>query len=1063
MYYCSSSLRFCYVAMLIGTLLSGVLLAQNRSTGEIIGTVTDPGGAIVPTVEVTVMNVATGVVVHLQTNDAGAYDAPLLQPGTYEVTFEKPGFRKIRRPDIRLELDQTARIDARLELGQSQQIVTVNDVNPILESDSSQQSTVFSTALTQNLPLVGRDPSRLAILAPGTSTAQQTLGGIDPGRVNVGGNRAFTLQATLNGGSVVLPNSNNFGDMVPPLGAISEFSVIQDNFSAEFGTGTSVLNMITKSGSNEFHGSLFEFIQNDYLNARNSFATTKQKLRYNQFGGTIGGPVVKNKLFFFFSFQDTKNPNSSPSIVTVPTVAARNGDLSAFSTLNPALFPNRQIPASQIDPVAKAALSFWPTPNYGGANATTNNYFLLRSDRPSTPIYDGKVDWVLNSNQQLSGTVHYKDYSVQHTGQIPGPACLGGEYCGTEGQTDQSWQLVHRWTATPTSINELHISFLREVYSTTSPSFGGNYPSKLGLNSVAQYYFPSFSISGQLPTSLGAGQHYGGAQNNFIYTDTFSWIAGQHNLKFGGQFVKPQQNPRGDWNSSNFTFNGQYTGLGFADFLTGQVYAYGFSAQPNSLGVRRTTGAAFIADTWRATPKLTINMGLRYQYEGGFYEAHNRLSNFAPQAVNPATGTLGALVFATDANKYLQQNHGLLVAPRVGFAYSLPGNTVFRAGYGLFFLPNGAQQGSNQGVPGYGITQNLTSAIGLPPVFALAAGPPPYIVPTAANRTGAISNGSSITWWPYYAPLPYIQEWQASLQKQFGADTLLELAYVGSKGTHLLFPRDGNQVPVNLLGTGPNAQLLRPYPQYNQITIKNVDGFSSYHSLQIKGTKRFSNGLTFLANYTFSKAIDNSSYDTTTGIGNEYQINSNPNLNKGLAQFDQTHRVVVSYVYELPIGRGRTFLNRGGIVDAVLGGWRNSASFIANSGIPFDIFSGAPNRTGAISGYVYADCNGNPSGPQTAAQWFNTSAFGDPAPYRFGTCGRDIVRGPGAWNLDLNLTKDFTLHWERLKLQARGDAFNVLNHANLGQPGATTGSTAFGRITSASAARQLQAGLQLTF
>jgi hypothetical protein len=275
-----------------------------------------------------------------------------------------------------------------------------------------------------------------------------------------------------------------------------------------------------------------------------------------------------------------------------------------------------------------------------------------------------------------------------------------------------------------------------------------------------------------------------------------------------------------------------------------------------------------------------------------------------------------------------------------------------------------------------------------------------------------------------------------------------------------------NQVPIADLGPNEgNPQSLRPFPQFSQIHEEYNDAFSTYHALELKANRRFANGVTFLANYTFSKALDNSSYDTTTGIGDEYQITTNPGLNKGLSQYDQTHRLVLTYVYDLPFGKGRTWLNRGGVLNAFLGGWRNSGSFIAHSGIPFDIFSGGPNLTGAISGYIYADCLSNSSGPQTAAEWFNTSAFADPAPYRFGTCGRDIVRGPGSWDYDMALMKDFPLpiHSEATKLQFRADAFNLFNHPNLGLPTNTTDSTAFGTITSASQPRTLQIGAQILF
>jgi TonB dependent receptor len=478
---------------------------------------------------------------------------------------------------------------------------------------------------------------------------------------------------------------------------------------------------------------------------------------------------------------------------------------------------------------------------------------------------------------------------------------------------------------------------------------------------------------------------------------------------------------------------------------------------------------AYVQDTWHVSQRLTLNLGLRYGFEGGFYEAHDRLSNFSPNAINPATDTPGALVFASSDNRLLQPNHDLLFGPRFGFAYALRAGFVVRSAYGIFFIPNGAQQNFNTALPGFGINQNLQTSDQKTPVFQLSAGPPPYVIPTGANRTGAISNGSSIGYWPLEAGQPYVQQWQFSIQKQLGTQTVVEAAYVGNKGTRLLFPRDLNQVPPNLLGPG-DTQLLRPFRQFLQISTRNNDANSAYHALQIKANRRFAGGLTFLANYTFSKSMDNSSYDTTTGIGTQYQIASNPGLNRGPSQFDQTHRAVLAYVYDLPVGHGRKWLDRGGLADAILGGWRTSGSFIANSGIPFNVYVGGPGiaNTGALSGYLFPDRikDGNsPSDQRSAQRWFDTSAFVDPPKYRFGTAGRDILRGPGAWNFDAALMKDFTLpiHWERTQLEFRADAFNVFNHANPGLPSNTTDSSAFGTITSASQPRKLQVGVQLMF
>lgn len=1058
---------------------AGHLSAQNQSTAQITGTVTDPSGAPVQGAAISVHSAATNVVVTAKTNNAGVYIVTQLQPGQYDVTIAREGFRSIQRKDIGLQVDQTARVDGKLAVGEVAQVVQVTAAPPLLQTDQTQVETVFSNTITQNLPLVGRDPTQLATLAPATSTAQSqqigvgTGGSIDPGRINVAGSRAFTINATLDGGSLVLPSSNNFGNMTPALEAVSEFSVVQDNFGAQYGSGSSVLNIVMKSGGQRFHGSLFEFAENDAMNAISRFATAKPKLRFNQFGGTIGGPILPNKLFFFFSYQNTTNPSSVNSIVTVPTLAERGGDFSSLSTpvIDPSTglpFPGNVIPSARIDQVAAKAAAYWPTPNYGGANATTNNYNRLVPTNPQTPIYDGRLDYTISSAHSLTFSTHHEPYHSSNSGLIPGPACFGGESCGPSDTYDQFYQVNERWVIGPQLVNSAYVTLAREHYANASPTQGGDYPQKLGLNQneISQLVFPSFSISGTIPTSLGPGSYYAGTQNNVVFSDNLTWVLGKHTLQLGGQFDEQQINNAATYGAPSFAFNGQFTNVGLADFLLGDVYSYGYSAQPISVDGRRHPAAAFIQDEWRARPGLTINAGLRYQYEGAFVEAHNHISNFSPTAINPATGTAGAIVYADSQHPNIQQGHPALFAPRFGFAQSLPRNMVVRGAYGIFYIPLDAQTNFNHSPAGYAINQSLISPTpSSPPVFTLSSGPPAYVTPTAANRTGSIFNGTSVEWWPSNAPQQYLQDWNLSAQKQFGSNLTFEVAYVGSKGTHLLFPRDANQVPQGELGTPEdrtNPQAIRPYPQYLNITAQYNDGISNYNALEVKVNRRMANGLSFLANYTYSNSIDNSSLDTTSSIGNNYQNAYAPQANRSASDYDLTHRGVVAYVYDLPVGRGRRFLSGGGIFDAILGGWTNSGSFNANTGTPFTVYAASPNLTGSMAGTVFANRVGNPSGPHTASEWFNPAAFANPAPYTFGNSGRNSQRGPGAWDFDLSLAKSFPV-WRESNFKLRADAFNVFNHTNLLLPNNTLGSTAVGTITSASPARVLEVGGQFSF
>ena len=409
--------RYLIVAVALFCLSGQYLLAQNRSGGEITGLVTDSSGAVVPSATVKIENQGTGVAINVQTSASGNYDAPFLPAGVYTVTIAHGSFRSFERRDITVDIGQTVRVGASLTVGQASEQVTVTAAEPEMQRDSSQIDLTLPSELVESLPMVNRDVSTAEILVPGFSMAQSQqsgaspISGWDPGRVSVQGSRAFSIDATLNGGTIILAQSDNFGSDIPALSAVSEFQMITDNFSAEYGSGSSVETILMKSGSNRFHGSLFEFDKNDLMNAKSGFATTKGTLRYNQFGGTLGGPALRNKLFFFFSYQNTLNPNRSGGIYTVPTQQMTSGDFSQFSKpiIDPTTglpFPGNQIPQIRFDSVAKNLLAYWPSPNYGSAGATSSNFFGLAKHSPKSPYYDENVEWNISPAHQLNFTGH---------------------------------------------------------------------------------------------------------------------------------------------------------------------------------------------------------------------------------------------------------------------------------------------------------------------------------------------------------------------------------------------------------------------------------------------------------------------------------------------------------------------------------------------------------------------------------------------------------------------------------------------------------------------------------
>jgi hypothetical protein len=527
------------------------------------------------------------------------------------------------------------------------------------------------------------------------------------------------------------------------------------------------------------------------------------------------------------------------------------------------------------------------------------------------------------------------------------------------------------------------------------------------------------------------------------------------------------------WDSGSFTFSGLFTGTGFADFLLGLPFSYSLTAQPNTIGARRLAYATFAQDDFRVSHNLTLNFGLRYEGQGGFSEADNRLSNFSPTLVNPLTNTPGAIVFASPGNDLLQNNHFGLFAPRVGLAWSPGSRWVMRGGYGIFFVPISAQRNYNSTPPGYSISESLqvTNTAAKTPIFLLSQGPPLYQYPPASARTAGVQNGQAVTYFPLNAAEAYMQQWHISVQRQLSAFTLVEASYVGSKGTHLLFPRDLNQVPQTSLGPG-NLQLLRPYPQFQSITDVFADSNSNYNALQVQINQRFSHGLTFLANYTYSKSLDTCSLDFTTSGGCEYQIAARPAATYAPSQFDQTQRVVIGGAYELPFGAGRTYMNHNGIANVVFGGWRLSESFTANTGFPFTVFASTSNP--ALSGNLFANLIGSPAvSTPTLAQWFNPAAFANPALYAFGNSGRDLLRGPEFWDFDFSLNKKFVVPIGtegRYHVDFRADFYNAFNHTNFAQPNSTLGSAATGTITATAysnpnnnPSRQIQLGLVLNF
>jgi len=1052
---------------------------QNANSGEIKGVVTDSSGAVVPNVRVVISNVQTGVTTTTTTNGSGIYDVPSVQYGNYSITFSAPGFREVVRNGITLELG-TIEADATLQVGSaSQQVVVTSDV-PLLQTEDSEQHVIFDTKAVQDAPIVGGIwYNELTNVLPGVNGGgSQDASGQG---VGVNGTQAYLGSWLLEGASATQPRDTNASDNYPPIDAIAGVNATTSNFGAQYGNGVATFNVSLKSGTNQWHGSAFEFIQNDAFNAKpwnsGGFAAP---LRWNMFGGSIGGPILKDKLFFYFTYQRNPSHSSTVSHVTVPTDAMRNG---TFTTpiINPQTGqpydptnPN-QIPAADIDPVAAAIQKYWPEPT--DPNASFNNYTATFTSPSTATWYVGKVDYNISNGNRLSGSI--LEYPISLYYNVDALCGLGFDCTYGPGNLNQDIQISDTWTINSNMVNEARGGVLRELDKYSPATYGQGYPTKIGLqpaygpNSPGDI-FPDVTINassnfGQI--GIGGGVHAVLADGTYTGSDVLSLIHGKHTLKIGGQFDKMYQNYTnwGDVSSGNFVFSGVATSVPYADFLLGDVYGW-YVYDYDETGARAWLLGTFVQDDYKITPHLTLNLGLRYQRQSGWGEVQDRWGTFDPTLVNTgqyvAPGTLGAITYGGQRGRSTIQDGVNEWAPRIGFAWSPTSKWSVRASYGVFDAPRSTET-YGDGALGLGLNPQGSLGYGSSVAFQLQTGPPPgtVVYPTVDTLTDATFNYTGVDYYPQHMPVQYYQEALFSVQRELPGGVLFDTSYIFTKGTHLNFGRDTNQTPANKLSEGYNGM---PYTQYKSILGHLFDGYSNYNALQLRAEKRMTHGVTFIVNYAWSKTMDTGTSSGHAEGVDLWQNAYNINLNYGLSELDATNTFNGSLTYELPFGAGRMYPLHG-FADKALGGWRVTGVFQLHSGIPFTPVVGTADQSNSQAsacgcGFSWLpNVVGNPHvSHQTIFQWFNPGAFATPAPNTFGDGRRDTLRGPGWRDLDLSLGKTFNI-WERLNLEVRADSFNVLNIANYSQPANGTGTVSTGVITSANGTRLIQLGGRFTF
>jgi hypothetical protein len=1140
--------------------------AQNRTMGEIRGTVTDASDARVTGVEVTLTNVATGVVTQLTTNADGVYDAASVVPGIYAVKFAKEGFKTFTQDNVLLHAEVLS-VNCTLTVGSTsdQVVVTADEIH--VQTDTSEIRTDLSELVVQELPNFGGPQAEynLWTVLPGIQPQgdiQGSGGGMVGGDVAAINGRAPGDQLFLiDGGNRTVSGEGPWIATVP-MDEISTANYLLGTFDASYGHGGSIFNVTTKSGSNNFHGSLFEYVQNDYFDARNYFSPVVAPYRFNYYGGTFGGPIRKNKIFFFGGYSSDPTRTYSNSYFTWPTAAMMNGDFSQVPGLDaygnstgqpiPIFIPdtlsgsggsatrqplpgNKMTP-NQISPVSAAYTKLLPLPTYnnplmpgqsvaactaaGGVlpvNCFINNLYFPIGSPGLFRTYDIKLDYDVRPQNRVESSFQYVQNQTIQNGTQPGypynslPQKL----------EDFTGQISDAWTLSPRLINEARITVNRFDATEASPDVNTNENAELGLAGSEANMLEGISWGGQYGNWFANQWPESDARrvdSNYAASDTVTWLKGKHVLKFGGEFDLYYFS--GFWNNPDATgFTGIATqnpnlannspsagapwtqGLGFADFLFGDAANWYSLVNPSTTQFIHS-GSFFVQDDYKMKKNLTFNIGLRYEVTTAWGVRGQVVSTFDPSLWNPggpvqvpgdptpvnvAPG-YGAMRFGASA---VAAPHDLLFDPRLGVAYSPKDKWVFRGAFGIYHVWQneniyGVTNGPS-GISGFSKSGSVVSNTDVP-AFNWTNGLPPY---TPDSQAPNAYNLQGVLWTPHREPVAYTIQWMAGGQHEIGS-FMVDIAYLGTKGVHSSFNVDQNQVPLSSLhyytDTSVNMQPYRQWPQFGTITGNLMNGYSMYNALQVSVKRQYKSGLSVVANYAQSKTFDTGSYQASYAIPEYYQT-SIPKDNYAVASTNVPYVINGGAVYPLPVGRGKTLLNRGGVTDAVIGGWQVSGIWNLHGGMPFtpvmandisgdatfgDLSSQYPLMVG--NPWKAGTVPGNPTCPaptqiHTIENWFNSCAFVSPGYGAVGPAGvRNSLETPVYKNLDFAISKKWRLPMlgEGARLEFQGQASNVFNHTNLGFPNPNIGGGSAGLITSTSVSgylgsRNLQLGLHFTF
>ena len=1023
--------------------------------GSVGGTVADASQKPLTGATITLIDDATNKARTAESDARGDFLVTGVAPGSYQLTVEKAGYRKYVLP-LTLALNQELRADVPLLAGNRTEAIVVTATRSMLKTDSAALGTVIENRSITGLPLDGRNFYELALLVPGAAPAAPGSAGSARGDIalNINGAREdsnnFLLDGMYNGD----PKLNTFG-VTPPVDAIQEFEVLTSVYDASFGRNAGgQVNVVMKSGTNALHGSAYEFFRNGAMDARNFFAPadqSKPQYQRNQFGASLGGPIRKNRTFFFADYEGRRARQGITQVSNVPTLAERKGDFSSDPPLiNPFTqqpFPGNKIPDFMLSPVGVAIAALYPAPNRA---VPGQNFVSSPTERDRDDHFDVRLDHSLARSSELSFRYSFADRSLFEPFTGAGFPVVPG-YGDNVPRRAQNVMLSETHVFSPELINEFRAGYNRVSAGAYQQNMGTSINQAVGLpdlsNNPRDLGMSLIQVTGysSLGDEYNNPQH--SASNILQFTDQVTYVRGRHLFKFGADIRDLRQNAYRDEQARGFIdFLGLITGNPLAELLMGLPTVTGGAHLDNAQHLRTHSDYFFGQDTFRVRPDLTLSLGVRYEYNAPPVDAENRANVFdlATQSlVRVGTNGVPRSGYEPDRNNW---------APRVGVAWS-PGNRgrVFRAGYGIDYDQGALATGEGLYFNAPYFDFKLYFPLQGLPLFLSDPFPQTFPFPVPSSALAFQRNFRT----------PYVQQWNFGIQQQIGKSRVAEIAYVGAKGTKLLAARDINQPHPS-----PQQPNPRPDPQFADINILESRADSIYHSLQARFQQRMTTGLSVLASYTWSKSIDDASnFFSSAGDPNFPQDSYNVRAERGRSNFDLRHRLSLSYAYDLPAHRFDQAWVR-----TLLGDWQTFGIFTFQTGRPFTVAL-LPNfdnsNTGqSILGFGANDrpnVIGDPhSSRQTPDLWFNTAAFTVPPYGSFGNSGRNILEGPSFQTINFSLVKNTTIR-EGIALQFRAESFNLLNRPNFGLPDIFVGSPTFGHILSAQDPRHIQFGLKLLF